>query len=279
MRKKHSIHSIMSKLKSKSNKAKSSDKRDVFHIILLTLIALFLLYYLVLGLFNGFGSANIFIWPFFCVWIALFDLIRMAWKKGKIRIPKWIRISFYSLLSVCFAIFAFVEICIFSCYPSNAPEGVDYVIVLGAGVRGETPSLILSARIDAAYNYLSDNPDTTCIATGGQGAGENISEADCIKRELMARGIDESRILTEDQSTDTSENLKYSQNLIADKNVSVAIVSSNFHVFRGKALARRCGFENVYGISAPIPLGLLPHYMVREFASVVIDTLHGNTAF
>ncbi|MGM9679908.1 MAG: YdcF family protein [Eubacteriales bacterium] len=258
---------------------KIEKKRDVLHILLVTLIVLFLLYYLILGLFSGFGSANIFIWPFFTAFLLAFVLIRKAWKKGKIRIPKWIRIGFYSLLAVCFAFFGFVEICICSQFSSNAPENVDYIIVLGAGVRGETPSLILSARIDAAYNYLTDNPDTICIATGGQGSGEDISEADCIKKELISRGIDESRILTEDQSTDTSENLKYSQNLIADKNASVAIVSSNFHVFRGKALARRCGFEQIYGISAPIPPGLLPHYMVREFVSIVVDTLSGNTAF
>lgn len=263
----------------KTIKSKKEGKHDIFHIFLLTLIALFLLYYLLMGLYSGFGSANIFIWPFFSACLAVFALIRKAWKRGKIKIPKWIRIAFYSLISVCFAFFAFVEICIFSCYPSNAPENVDYIIVLGAGVRGDTPSLILSARIDAAYNYLVDNPDTICIATGGQGSGENISEADCIKKELMAKGIEESRIITEDQSTDTFENIKYSQDLIPDKTASVAVVSSNFHVFRGKALVKRWGFDRIYGISAPIPIGLMPHYMVREFVSVIVDTLHGNMAY
>ena len=66
------------------------------------------------------------------------------------------------------------------------------VIVLGCQVKGTSPSLMLNSRINAAYKYLSENDDSVCVASGGKGNNEDISEADCIKNELIKRGIDAS---------------------------------------------------------------------------------------
>ncbi|MGM9637518.1 MAG: YdcF family protein [Eubacteriales bacterium] len=263
----------------KPKKPKKERKVDLLHLGMLILALLFVLYYLAMGISSGFGTSILYIWLFFAGCLLILDSLRMAWKCGKIRIPKWIRTSFCILLSVCFVFFLFVEVCIFTGFRSDAPESADYLIVLGANVRGENPSPALELRIDAAYDYLAENPDTVCIAAGGKGNGEIISEAECIRRELVARGIDGDRILLEERSVKTSENLTFSQELISDKNAEIVIVTNNFHVFRSKALARKCEFIHVYGIAADFPFWALPHYMVREFISVVVDTLYGNTAF
>ena len=96
-------------------------------------------------------------------------------------------------------------------------EPCDYVIVLGAGVNGSDPSLMLQNRIDRAFAYLTDNPDVICVVSGGQGDHEDISEAECMYRELTQMGIASERIWQENQSTSTVENLKFSVSLIKEK--------------------------------------------------------------
>ena len=86
----------------------------------------------------------------------------------------------------------------------------DYVVVLGAGVNGTRPSLPLQERIDAAYDYLVAYPDAVCIVSGGQGNGENITEAQCMYNELTAMGIETDRIWLEQRATNTRDNIRFS---------------------------------------------------------------------
>lgn len=259
----------------------SSDRRhpDPVSIILWSLAILFLIYYFTVGMNAGYSTSVLFVWPMASVILLLIDLVRRLHRRGIIRIPQWIRFSFTILLTGFILLFSFVEICILSGFRSDAPPDTDYLIVLGAKVNGEWPSLALELRIEAAYAYLAENPSTICVATGGKGEDEAISEAACIQRELIRRGISSERIMLEEQSVRTAGNLQNSVALIGDLDASVAVVSSNFHVFRGKALARKCGYHQVSGIPADFPELLLPHYLVREFVSVIVDTLLGNTAF
>ena len=119
------------------------------------------------------------------------------------------------------------------------------VVVLGCQVVGERPSVMLRQRIHTAYEYLSAHPDAVCIATGGKGSNESISEAECIRRELVALGIDEGRIYKEDCSVNTAENLAFSAQIIEKEGLSttVAVVSDNFHQLRASIFARRVGLD------------------------------------
>ena len=119
------------------------------------------------------------------------------------------------------------------------------VVVLGCQVVGERPSVMLRQRIHTAYEYLSAHPDAVCIATGGKGSNESISEAECIRRELVALGIDEGRIYKEDRSVNTAENLAFSAQIIEKEGLSttVAVVSDNFHQLRASIFARRVGLD------------------------------------
>jgi uncharacterized SAM-binding protein YcdF (DUF218 family) len=93
---------------------------------------------------------------------------------------------------------------------------------------------------------------------------------------LTGRGIEPERIVKEDQSTDTSENIAYSAALIGDLDSSVGIVTNNFHVFRGVSLAKAAGFRDVCGISARSNVYLQLNNMVREFFGVMKDFVFGN---
>ena len=105
---------------------------------------------------------------------------------------------------------------------------------------------------------------------------EGISEASCIRQELIAAGIAEERILMEDHSTSTMENIHYSRELIADAEARVVMITSNYHVYRSMELAKRAGLRRVSGFGAePWPVMAL-HYFVREAFALVKDYLVGN---
>jgi uncharacterized SAM-binding protein YcdF (DUF218 family) len=156
----------------------------------------------------------------------------------------------------------------------------DYVIVLGAGVNGNVPSLSLRNRIDGAYNYLAANPDAICIVSGGQGTGENISEAECMFRELTKMGIGAERIWQEDQSTTTRENLKFSLDLIQQRTgirpTEIGLVSSEYHLYRAGLFAQEQGVT-AYGIPAETSwVSLRINYYLREIVAVWYYTLLGG---
>jgi uncharacterized SAM-binding protein YcdF (DUF218 family) len=147
-----------------------------------------------------------------------------------------------------------------------------YIVVLGAGLRGDSPSPILSDRIQKAYTYMTEHPDAVCIASGGQGEDEQISEAQCIFNHLTQMGIDESRIWLEDRSTSTWENFKFTLNLIEEKTGSrpeqLGVLSNDFHLFRAGIFARQCGIDPI-GIPAPTSnFTLRINYYLREVAGV-----------
>lgn len=122
-----------------------------------------------------------------------------------------------------------------------------YLIVLGAAVHGDSPSLAMQHRLEGALDYMTAFPESTAILSGGKGAGENISEAECMKKWLIEHGVPESKLLTEDKSTSTMENMTNSFEIIrsrgCDPNGNVAVVSSSYHLYRAKMMAKLLGVE------------------------------------
>lgn len=149
----------------------------------------------------------------------------------------------------------------------EAPKNADYMIVLGARVKGTVPSLALQFRIDHAAEYLKENVNTIAIASGGKGPGEDISEAESIKRELVAHGIAESRIILEDQSTDTYENIGYSKKLLPDEATIGLVVTNDFHIFRAKMIANNEGLQ-LSGLPAKTPIQAVVKSYVREYLAL-----------
>ena len=127
----------------------------------------------------------------------------------------------------------------------NTDDVLDYLLVLGTTVNGTEPSIMLGERIRAAYDYLTAHPDTVCIPTGGKDSDTDISEADCIKNKLMAMGMEEHRIWTEQKAVSTMENLRFSMALIEEKTGNrprrLGFLTSDFHVYRVQFTARWLG--------------------------------------
>lgn len=129
---------------------------------------------------------------------------------------------------------------------SDAPES-RWAIVLGAGVNGTQPSRSLSERLDGAAEYLKRYPESRCVVSGGQGRGEDITEAKCMYDGLVQRGIEPDRIDLEEQATNTRENIQLSLNLIEQKTGAVpeqvTVITSEYHLPRAKEECGRHGVE------------------------------------
>jgi len=162
----------------------------------------------------------------------------------------------------------------------GSEEPCQYMIVLGAGINGSTPSLSLRNRLDAAYEYLTAHPETICIVSGGQGPGEDLSEALCMYKDLTAKGIAPERIWMEDKSTSTRENIAFSLALIEEKAgqcpTKAGILSSEYHLYRAGLVAKSQGLEMI-GIPARTSWAALRiNYFLREIVAVWYYTLLGG---
>ncbi len=149
---------------------------------------------------------------------------------------------------------------------------IDYAIVLGAGLEKDQVSERLKRRLDTAYEALKDN-DIPIIVSGGKGEGELISEAEAMKAYLSNLGIEEKRILLEDKSTSTYENLKLSSKLLTDKGNRILIITSDYHMFRAKMIGKRLGWK-VEGVSAVNPVATRWYLMKRETLAVIKDMFY-----
>lgn len=164
---------------------------------------------------------------------------------------------------------------LFSAGNRKGKEGADYLIVLGAKVKGSIPTKALWGRIQKSFEYLEENPDTKVVLTGGKGPGEEISEASCMERELLAMGIAGERILKEEKSTTTLENIAFASEMIPNRKAKILIVTSDFHVKRGVAIARKAGYKKIEGLGAKTAPVMRLHYETREILSWIHYGLHG----
>ena len=201
-------------------------------------------------------------------------------------IPKMVSIVLIACLIAGGMSFAITEGKVIVAMSSGTEKDLDYLIVLGAQVKKTVPSKALRLRLEKACEYLQEHPDTVAVLSGGQGSGEEITEAACMYQYLTEHGIAKERLLLENQSTTTRENLLYSAQMIADSrneqnidqvwNCKIGLVSNNFHIYRAVKLAEKAGYKNVYGIAAPSDWKLQIHYMVREYFAILKAKIRGD---
>ena len=174
------------------------------------------------------------------------------------------------LVSLGFMYFCAVEIPIVKHSFTDKDSDRDYLIVLGAAVHGDTPSLALQHRLEGALEYMEKYPESVAIVSGGKGQGENITEAECMYNWLMEHGVSPERVIMEPRATSTMENLQFSFEIIRSRgdepDGNIAIVSSAYHLYRAKSMARILGAEaaGVQG-SMGYPIYMLNCYIREAF--------------
>ena len=186
-----------------------------------------------------------------------------------------------ALTCVGFAYFCFVEYFIIKNARTDRDPGRDYLIVLGAAVYKDQPSLTLIRRLEGALDYLETYPDSVAIVSGGMGPGETVTEAQAMYDWLIAAGVDPARVLTEPKASSTEENLKFSFDIIRSRGDEpagkVAIVSSAYHLYRAKCLAAKLGVPDAAGVAAPWGyFFVMLNYFIREAFGVTHFWVFGN---
>ena len=142
-------------------------------------------------------------------------------------------------------------------------------VVLGARVIGKKPSYNLEKRLEKAYNYLEESPDTKAVLSGGRGPGEDISEAQAMYEYLTGRGISGDRLILEDRSVNTDQNLEYSIAKMTGSKEKVVIISNRFHIYRALGIARKKGLSRVQGLGSAVKWYTAPNMYVREAFAVI----------
>lgn len=159
-----------------------------------------------------------------------------------------------------------IHIAIVSTAKKQPPSNIQYMIVLGAQIRGEQLSLSLYNRVVKALDYLIENPNSKVIVSGGQGEGEAITEAEAMERFFLENGIEKERIIKEEKSTSTFENIKFSKEFLNGEQ-EVIIVSNDFHLFRASLIAKRLGLKP-YTLSAETPQVVKTRLWIREYFAI-----------
>lgn len=185
---------------------------------------------------------------------------------------KNLRKTLYIAIITFIISFILIEgIIVYSSKTDNA-NNVDYLLILGTGLNGKDLSATLQYRMDKGLDFLNKNPNTMVIVSGGQGPNEEITEAAAMKDYLIKNNIDDNKILTEDKSSSTMENLKFSKEIIlknrGDINSNVMIVTSDFHMFRTKMLAKRNDIK-AYGMICETTISVKINCYIREYFAVI----------
>lgn len=229
-----------------------------------------ILYYIYLKIvYGGLSFSSFFI--FIACILILYGFLKNQIKKSS-SLHKLIKYSTIVSIFIFIVIEGFI---IF--YPKyNITSSCDYMIILGASVKGSTPSLTLKGRLDAALDYLEDtNDDLYIVVSGGKGDGENISEASAMKNYLVQNGIEKNKVILEDKSTSTFENFSYSKEKIENhsstqiENLDIKVVTTDFHTFRSSIIARINNYKNITFYSSKSLPQFMPTYYTREFFALI----------
>ena len=150
------------------------------------------------------------------------------------------------------------------------------VIVLGAGIDGETVLGGLAKRLDEAALYYGKNPEAVIVVCGGQGPQEDITEALAMERYLIDKGVPKEVIMKEEQSTSTYENFSFAKTILDERfpqGFSSVLVTSDYHVYRAKCIAEKAGVPANH-IGSPTTWYVIPSNYLREMLAVTSILLY-----
>lgn len=286
------------------------------HFIWLILAFICIIYYGICATYAGAGSSFIFVWLILAAFFAIIFEIRWMTIKGIMNVPVAVTRLIIGMIAAGGIFFAAIEGLIISDMVKEPDNNCEYIIVLGCQVRGTRITKSLRKRLDKTIEYMhevqaddmTDKSDINAdksginnedsifnnennkaekegnkitknikiIVSGGQGNGEDISEAQAMYDYLVQNGIPADIIIKEDKSTNTEENFRFSEKFIEEKSAKIGIVTNNFHIYRAKKLAHAKGLDNITGIPASSDNVLFINYMVRESIGIVKDYLCGN---
>lgn len=206
--------------------------------------------------FAGLWFGFLFLWP-----------VVGVWEKGSLGTALYAIVSFSAVymlsLMAMYALSALLNL-----LHLRKSRGLDYIVVLGAGVDGDRIPPLLAGRIEKGMDLLARNPRARLILSGGQGPGENLPEGEAMAAYAIGRGVEPGRVLRETESANTEENLRFSWALMEGEAPRVAVVTTAYHVFRALLIAKGLGLRCV-GFGARTKWYFTLNALLREFAGYI----------
>ena len=192
-----------------------------------------------------------------CIWLAICVvegiIVYFGLKKHKFLL---ILLSVYLIFQSC------LSLGIYALGIDMNTRKADYVVVLGYALDNNTITETLQMRLDRAFTYAKNNPESHLVLCGGKTGTNTVSEAEVMYNYLLAKGMDATRMTLENKSTDTIENIKNCKQYI-DTNSKIVVLSSNYHVYRASKICEKAGFT-VHTLGSKAPLLLLPNQFLHE---------------
>lgn len=205
----------------------------------------------------------------FSIFWVFFGLLQIGLSVLVDIVPTWADYIIGGIAIICTFVFVAVEIIILCSMVTVPPKKLKYIIILGARVRGEVVTEALKRRLDRGLRYLQENPETMVVLSGGKGRGEDITEALAMSRYLQSCGVEPERIILEEKSTTTQENLEFCKEVVESEKDKIGLVTNNFHMYRAMRSGKKAGYKKVYGIAASCNPVVFLNYVVREFFGVL----------
>ncbi|MBS9337283.1 YdcF family protein [Fructobacillus parabroussonetiae] len=155
----------------------------------------------------------------------------------------------------------------------------EYAIVLGSGLIGGTKvSPLLGSRIQAAIDLQKNQFNQTgrmltIVMSSGQGGDEKLAEGVAMKAYALEQGVPEDKILVDDQSKNTYENMLFSKQLLDEHGFDLKkgiFATNDYHVFRAAGYARLVGLD-INGIGAKTSSYFLPNALIREYIAILLN--------
>ncbi|QLY29386.1 YdcF family protein [Nocardia huaxiensis] len=164
--------------------------------------------------------------------------------------------------------------------------GSDVVLVLGCKLRAGAPGRLLTTRLDRAVEvYRAERARggaPVVVASGGQGHGDSVTEAEAMGRYLEAAGVVGESIVLEPRARNTEENLRFTVRELQARGIDaerarMTVVTSDFHVLRTAALIRLLGLRAEV-VGARTARLLTRFAYLREFIAVLVTPVRMSRA-
>lgn len=240
-----------------------------------------LLYFIIIIVYSGIGTSFAIVWLLLAAFFGATGYGFRYYQKYPEKLVLWVPVSLVTLCASGILILLVVQVLMFGRVPVTAEPNLDYVIVLGAGIRNDGISNTLRLRLDKAAEYALQNPETILVLSGGQGSDEPETEARAMQTYLLSHSVPAEQLMLEERSANTAENIAYSKLLLEQqytksRPMRVGLLTSNFHLFRAGKIAGKQGLSGVYPIAAESDRVLFIHYCVRDCVAILKDRIVGN---